>query len=148
MVILQRNLLYDEKMNNYNSLYGKMKFDATKKCEKVKKQTKLEKRGNLSACQPAGRGTDLGGLTLAKGPKTWYTGPEVEYMYRYIFFDLDGTLTDSKEGIFNCIRYALDEEGFTEIETPIIEGAKTVEACLAIIESSKTGKIVNPNYNF
>ena len=36
----------------------------------------------------------------------------------------------------------------TEIETPIIEGAKTVEACLAIIESSKTGKIVYPDYNF
>ena len=30
-------------------------------------------------------------------------------MYRYIFFDLDGTLTDSKEGIFNCVRYALDK---------------------------------------
>lgn len=29
-------------------------------------------------------------------------------MYRYILFDLDGTLTDSKEGIFNCIRYALE----------------------------------------
>lgn len=28
-------------------------------------------------------------------------------MYRYIFFDLDGTLTDSKEGIFNCLRHAL-----------------------------------------
>ena len=36
----------------------------------------------------------------------------------------------------------------TEIETPIIEGAKTVAACLAIIESSKTGKLVNPDYNF
>lgn len=36
----------------------------------------------------------------------------------------------------------------TEISTPIIEGAKTVEACLAIIESTKTGKVVNPNYNF
>ena len=30
-------------------------------------------------------------------------------MYRYIFFDLDGTLTDSKEGIFNCLRYALEK---------------------------------------
>jgi len=30
-------------------------------------------------------------------------------MYRYIFFDLDGTLTDSKEGIFNCVRYALEK---------------------------------------
>jgi len=32
-------------------------------------------------------------------------------MYRYIFFDLDGTMTDSQEGIFNCIRYALDKLG-------------------------------------
>ena len=30
-------------------------------------------------------------------------------MYHYIFFDLDGTLTDSKEGIFNCLRYALEK---------------------------------------
>ena len=29
-----------------------------------------------------------------------------DFMYRYIFFDLDGTLTDSKEGILNCLRYA------------------------------------------
>lgn len=36
----------------------------------------------------------------------------------------------------------------TEIETTVYEGAKTVEVCLAIVESSKTGKIVNPNYNF
>lgn len=28
------------------------------------------------------------------------------------------------------------------------EGAKTVEVCLSIIESSKTGKIIRPNYNF
>jgi len=32
-------------------------------------------------------------------------------MYRYILFDLDGTLTDSKEGIFNCLRYALEKMG-------------------------------------
>ena len=32
-------------------------------------------------------------------------------MYQYILFDLDGTLTDSKEGIFNCIHYALDKLG-------------------------------------
>lgn len=30
-------------------------------------------------------------------------------MYQYIFFDLDGTLTDSKEGIFNCLRYAFEK---------------------------------------
>ena len=32
-------------------------------------------------------------------------------MYRYIFFDLDGTLTDSKEGILNCLRYAFEKLG-------------------------------------
>ena len=32
-------------------------------------------------------------------------------MYHYIFFDLDGTLTDSKEGILNCLRYALEKLG-------------------------------------
>ena len=29
--------------------------------------------------------------------------------FHTILFDLDGTLTDSREGIFNCIRYALDK---------------------------------------
>ena len=32
-------------------------------------------------------------------------------MYRYVFFDLDGTLTDSKEGILNCLRYAFEKMG-------------------------------------
>ena len=32
-------------------------------------------------------------------------------MYSYIFFDLDGTLTDSKEGIFNCLKYAFEKLG-------------------------------------
>lgn len=32
-------------------------------------------------------------------------------MYKYILFDLDGTLTDSKEGIFNCLRYAFEKMG-------------------------------------
>lgn len=32
-------------------------------------------------------------------------------MYKYILFDLDGTLTDSSEGIFNCIKYSLDRLG-------------------------------------
>ncbi len=35
-----------------------------------------------------------------------------------------------------------------EITMTVYEGAKTVAACLAIVESSKTGKIVNPDYNF
>ena len=32
-------------------------------------------------------------------------------MYQYIFFDLDGTLTDSKEGIVNCLKYAFEQLG-------------------------------------
>ena len=32
-------------------------------------------------------------------------------MYHYIFFDLDGTLTDSQEGILNCLRYAFEKLG-------------------------------------
>lgn len=32
-------------------------------------------------------------------------------MYKYILFDLDGTLTKSEKGIYNCIKYALDWAG-------------------------------------
>lgn len=30
-------------------------------------------------------------------------------VWKYLLFDLDGTLTDSKEGILKCIRHALKE---------------------------------------
>ena len=36
----------------------------------------------------------------------------------------------------------------TPIATTVYEGAKTVEVCLSIVESSKTGKVINPNYDF
>ncbi|MCH5268818.1 MAG: HAD-IA family hydrolase [Lachnospiraceae bacterium] len=32
-------------------------------------------------------------------------------MWKYVLFDLDGTVTDSREGIFRCIRYALEDMG-------------------------------------
>ena len=32
-------------------------------------------------------------------------------MYRYILFDLDGTLTDSREGILHCVRETVAEYG-------------------------------------
>ena len=32
-------------------------------------------------------------------------------MYQYLLFDLDGTLTDSKEGIMNCFKYAIEKLG-------------------------------------
>lgn len=36
--------------------------------------------------------------------------------YKYIFFDLDGTLTDSQEGILNCVEYALQSFGIHETD--------------------------------
>lgn len=42
-------------------------------------------------------------------------------MYRYIFFDLDGTLTDSKEGIFNCARYALEKMGEPNLSDDVLK---------------------------
>lgn len=36
--------------------------------------------------------------------------------YKYIFFDLDGTLTDPKEGIINCVKYALESFGIYETD--------------------------------
>lgn len=36
----------------------------------------------------------------------------------------------------------------TPVEMTATEGAKTIEACFAIIESAKTGMPVHPNYNF
>lgn len=37
-------------------------------------------------------------------------------MFELILFDLDGTLTDPKEGITNCVKYALDSFGITETD--------------------------------
>ncbi len=34
-------------------------------------------------------------------------------MYRYILFDLDGTLTDPKKGIYATVRYAMEMCGNT-----------------------------------
>ena len=38
--------------------------------------------------------------------------------FRYLFFDLDGTLTDSKEGIINCVKHAMDTMGLDMPERP------------------------------
>ncbi|MBQ9699769.1 MAG: HAD hydrolase-like protein, partial [Lachnospiraceae bacterium] len=32
-------------------------------------------------------------------------------MYKYVLFDLDGTLTNPELGITNCVMYALDKFG-------------------------------------
>ena len=37
-------------------------------------------------------------------------------MYRYLIFDLDGTVTDSKAGIVRCVNHALKPCGFPEVK--------------------------------
>ena len=36
--------------------------------------------------------------------------------YTHLFWDLDGTLTDSAPGIINCVRYALESFGINETD--------------------------------
>lgn len=42
-------------------------------------------------------------------------------MYQYILFDLDGTLTDSREGITKSVQYALDKMGVFEEDLSKLE---------------------------
>lgn len=56
-------------------------------------------------------------------------------MFKYILFDLDGTLTDSSKGIINCVKFALNDAGvrwkndeslFEFIGPPLTEGFMTI----------------------
>ncbi len=86
--------------------------------------------------------------------------------WKYIFFDLDGTITDSSEGILNCIEYSLvsmghvvpvREELFKFIGPPLINGfqeitglsyEEAVEATAIYREKySVTGLFENIPYN-
>ncbi len=42
-------------------------------------------------------------------------------MYQFILFDLDGTLTDPKEGICKAVQYALKHYGITEDNLDVLE---------------------------
>ena len=42
-------------------------------------------------------------------------------MYQYCLFDLDGTLTDSREGITKCVQYALAKCGIEEPDLKKLE---------------------------
>ncbi len=41
--------------------------------------------------------------------------------YDYVLFDLDGTITNSKPGIVNCIKYALDAKGISYPDDSIFD---------------------------
>lgn len=45
---------------------------------------------------------------------------EDEFMYEYIFFDLDGTLTESGPGIVNSVEYALKKMGYEVIDRALL----------------------------
>ena len=32
--------------------------------------------------------------------------------FRYVLFDLDGTISDTSEGIYNCVYYVADKLGY------------------------------------
>ena len=42
-------------------------------------------------------------------------------MYRYALFDLDGTLTDPKEGICKSVQFALHSQGIEEPNLDVLE---------------------------
>ena len=58
---------------------------------------------------------------------------KTEKKYSYIFFDLDGTLTDPREGITKSVQYALKHMGILETDLkklePFIGPSKTWEGC-------------------
>ena len=61
--------------------------------------------------------------------------------------ELEVTLADHNAvAEFASFGRALTEDA--PIETGVLEGAKTVAACIAIVESTKSGKPVAPNYDF
>ena len=57
---------------------------------------------------------EIGVLVSFYNKITIHTTRKETIMYQYLLFDLDGTLTDSKPGIINCIRYALDYMQYTD----------------------------------
>ena len=46
-------------------------------------------------------------------------------MLKYILFDLDGTLTDPKEGITKCVQYALRKFGIEKECDELVEFINT-----------------------
>lgn len=76
-------------------------------------------------------------------------------MYKYILFDLDGTLTDSSRGIINCVKYALKAAGKENIEEnrlfefigpPLTDGFMTI-AGMNREDAEKSTKKFRERYN-
>ena len=61
------------------------------------------------------------------GILTDYFIQQEEFMYKAIFFDLDGTLTESGEGITKSVQYAL-ENGFERHSDGIATGGRALNS--------------------
>lgn len=62
-------------------------------------------------------------------------------MFDFVLFDLDGTLTDPKEGITNCVKYALESFGITEEDEAVLLrfiGPPLIDSFTGIYGMSKT----------
>ena len=105
------------------------------------------------------------------------TGCKRDYTMRTVIYGTKGTLICDNTSPTMTL-FVTDEEGVTQepqtvevtvnnhnavkefevfadailndkpVATDAREGAKTVEVCLSIVESAKTGKVVKPNYEF
>jgi|ETNmetMinimDraft_20_1059909.scaffolds.fasta_scaffold877353_1 phosphoglycolate phosphatase-like HAD superfamily hydrolase len=42
-------------------------------------------------------------------------------MLQNVLFDLDGTLTDSKEGVMRCFQHAIEELGLLSVANPSLK---------------------------
>lgn len=61
-------------------------------------------------------------------------------MYQYLFFDLDGTLTNPKEGITKCVQYALRHFGIDEPDLDKLEpfiGPPLIDSFMEYYEMSE-----------
>lgn len=73
------------------------------KCDECREHHAASRRGRPVACEKSGK-------TTKRSPKYIETA-KTSSMQKAVFFDLDGTLTDSGEGIINCAELALAHFG-------------------------------------
>jgi len=76
----------------------------------------------------------------------WFLENDLEELYRNyttIIFDLDGTLTDSAEGIIECARYALEKQGIAVKDRSLLNSfvGPSLEQAFAMIPGLKEEKI-------
>jgi phosphoglycolate phosphatase len=74
--------------------------------------------------------------------------------YKNLLFDLDGTLTDSSEGIFKCIHYAFEKMGYPQPDQSLLQtfigpplGGSLVRGGIPESEKERAIKVYRERYN-